>query len=274
MQNQSVPSVLKKIVETKYQELEQAKKSQSFYDLEQIALNKKDDIRNFADALRTQTPTGINIIAEVKKASPSKGIITPNFDPIATAKGYEQAGASCLSVLTDKDYFQGSDEYLIQVRQSISLPVLRKDFIVEPYHIMQSRALGADCILLIMACLSDSQVSEMHELAINLGMSVLIECHDETEVERALQLPQHRQNVYGINNRNLNNFDVSLDNTLRLKTFFPKDCLLVTESGIHSADDVKLMLENDIHAFLIGEQFMKTGDAGQALAKLLAESIF
>ena len=274
MQQHQVPSVLKKIVDTKYQELEHAKKQQSFYDLEQTALSKKVDIRDFAGNLREKgiRPSQIKIIAEVKKASPSKGIIAPNFDPISTAQGYEQAGAACLSVLTDKDYFQGADDYLVAVRQAVSLPVLRKDFMVEPYHIMQSRALGADCILLIMACLSDSQVGEMHELALQLGMSVLIECHDETEVERALRLPQHPQNVFGINNRNLNNFDVSLDTTLRLKSLFAKDSLLVTESGIHSAADVKLMLEHDIYAFLIGEQFMKTGNAGQALTKLLADS--
>lgn len=274
MQNPDVPSVLKKIIDTKRQELIKAKQAQSFYDVEQIALSKQADVRDFAGSLRKDSirPNNIKIIAEVKKASPSKGIIAANFDAVATAKGYEQAGATCLSVLTDTDYFQGSDDYLIQVRKSVNLPVLRKDFMIEPYHIMQSRALGADCILLIMACLSDSQVSEMHELALELGMSVLIECHDEAEVERALRLPHHARNVYGVNNRNLHNFEVSLDNTLRLKTLFPQDSLLVTESGIHSADDVKLMLANGIHAFLIGEQFMKTGDAGQALAKLLAES--
>lgn len=265
----AIPSVLQTIVATKHQELTQAKRKIAFYDLEQIALSKQNDIRDFAGNLRK---TGINIIAEVKKASPSKGIIAPNFDPIATAQAYQQAGASCLSVLTDQDYFQGSDAYLIQVRENVSLPVLRKDFMVEPYHIMQSRALGADCILLIMACLSDSQLAEMHELALQLGMSVLIECHDESEVERALKLPKNDKNIYGINNRNLNNFAVSLDTTLRLKNLFPKDDLLVTESGIHSADDVKLMLDNGIHAFLIGEQFMKTGNAGQALAKLLIDS--
>lgn len=271
---QQVPSVLQKIVNTKHQELIQAKQKQSYYDLEQLAQSQQDDIRDFAGSLRKDgiQPSKIKIIAEVKKASPSKGIIAPNFDAVATAKGYEQAGAACLSVLTDKDYFQGSNDYLIQVRKAVNLPVLRKDFMVEPYHIMQSRALGSDCILLIMACLSDSQVSELHELALKLGMSVLIECHDEAEVERALRLPHHARNVYGVNNRNLHNFEVSLDNTLRLKKLFSQDSLLVTESGIHSADDVKLMLANDIHAFLIGEQFMKTGDAGQALAKLLAES--
>ena len=243
MPHQAVPSVLQKIVDTKRQELVRAKQQQSWHDLEQIAATNRDDIRDFAGSLRK---AGIRVIAEVKKASPS--------------------------VLTDTDYFQGSDEYLLQVRQAVSLPVLRKDFMIEPYHILQSRALGADCILLIMACLSDAQVAELHELALKLGMSVLIECHDEIEVERALRLPAHRQNVYGINNRNLHNFDVSLDTTLRLKTLFPQDSLLVTESGIHSAEDVKLMLGHDIYAFLIGEQFMKTGDAGSALAKLLAQS--
>lgn len=275
MQTPDLPSVLQKIVDTKYQELIKAKQTKSFYDLEQIALSKQADIRDFAGSLRKDDirPNNIKIIAEVKKASPSKGIIAPDFNPVATATGYEQAGAACLSVLTDTDYFQGSDDYLIQVRQAVDLPVLRKDFMVEPYHILQSRALGADCILLIMACLSDSQVREMHELAINLGMSMLIECHNEAEVERALMLPPHPQNIYGINNRNLHNFDVSLDTTLRLKQLFPQDSLLVTESGIHSANDVKLMLNNDIQAFLIGEQFMKTGDAGAALAKLLADSL-
>ncbi len=264
---QNTPSVLQKIVATKQQEIEKAKQQFSFYDLEQ-QLNQTD-IRDFAKNLRQ---AGIQIIAEVKKASPSKGIICQNFDPVRTAVGYQQAGASCLSVLTDKQYFQGADSYLQQARQATTLPVLRKDFMIDPYQIVQSRALGADCILLIMACLSDSQVAELHELALTLGMSVLIECHDAQEVERALQLPSHSQNIYGINNRNLNNFVTSLDVTLTLRHLFPKDSLLVTESGIHTADDVKLMLANDIHCFLIGEQFMKTADAGATLAKLLTES--
>lgn len=264
---QNTPSVLQKIVATKQQEIEKAKQQFSFYDLEQ-QLNQTD-IRDFAKNLRQ---AGIQIIAEVKKASPSKGIICQNFDPVRTAVGYQQARASCLSVLTDKQYFQGADSYLQQARQATTLPVLRKDFMIDPYQIVQSRALGADCILLIMACLSDSQVAELHELALTLGMSVLIECHDAQEVERALQLPSHSQNIYGINNRNLNNFVTSLDVTLTLRHLFPKDSLLVTESGIHTADDVKLMLANDIHCFLIGEQFMKTADAGATLAKLLTES--
>lgn len=267
----SVPSVLQKIVQTKQQEIAHAKALISFHDLEQQAIAKQHDLRNFADALRQPTATGVNIIAEVKKASPSKGIICQNFDPVATAIGYEKAGASCLSVLTDKDYFKGDDDYLIQARGAVNLPVLRKDFMIEPYHIVQSRALGADCILLIMACLSDNQVAELHALSLQFGMSVLIECHDENEVERALKLPDSPNNIYGINNRNLNNFVTSLDTTLRLKALFPDNRLLVTESGIHSADDVKLMLDNGIHRFLIGEQFMKTDNAGEALADLLSK---
>ena len=188
----NTPSVLQKIVATKHQEISVAKQRYSYNDLAQLA-KQQDPVRDFAVSLRE---AGIRIIAEVKKASPSKGIIAPNFDAVATAMGYQKAGAACLSVLTDRDYFQGSDDYLRQVRSAVTLPVLRKDFMVDDYQIMQSRALGADCILLIMACLADSQAAELHELATHLGMSVLIECHDESEVERALTLPQHHQNVY------------------------------------------------------------------------------
>lgn len=265
----NIPSVLQKIVATKHEEIAESKQKISFYDLEQIAQSKADDIRPFADNLRKD---GIRVIAEIKQASPSKGIIAKNFDPVATATGYEQAGASCLSVLTDRQYFKGHDDDLIKARQAVNLPVLRKDFMIDPYHIVQSRALGADCILLIMACLSDNQVAELHQLAVNFGMSVLIECHDENEVERALQLPQNPNNIYGINNRNLNNFVTSLDTTLRLQTLFSNNSLLVTESGIHSADDVKLMLNHNINRFLIGEQFMKTDNAGQTLQQLLLDS--
>lgn len=263
------PSVLQNIVATKQQEVAAAKQRASLSDLQQQITAQTAPVRDFAGALRKP---GMRVIAEVKKASPSKGIIAPNFDPIATAQGYEQAGAACLSVLTDVDYFQGHDDYLIQARRAVSLPVLRKDFMIDPYQITESRALGADCILLIMACLSDSQAQELHAVALDLGMSVLIECHDSDEVTRALRLPPHRQNIYGINNRNLNTFETRLDTTLQLRKLFPSDRLLVTESGIHSAEDVALMLGNDIHAFLIGEQFMKTGNPGQALATLLADS--
>ena len=164
--------ILEKILATKTEEVAAARKARPLASLRNDAETRRD-IRDFAGSLRK---AGIRVIAEVKKASPSKGIIAPNFDAVATAVGYEQAGAACLSVLTDTDYFQGSDEYLLQVRQAVSLPVLRKDFMIEPYHILQSRALGADCILLIMACLSDAQVAELHELALKLGLSVLIEC--------------------------------------------------------------------------------------------------
>lgn len=268
---QQTPSILQKIVATKQDEIIRDNKKQSFYDLEQIAKDNAKDIRDFAGSLRNPNSQPIKVIAEVKKASPSKGIIAPDFDPVRTAEGYQQAGATCLSVLTDAQYFQGKNDYLIQVRKASDLPVLRKDFMIEPYQIMQSRALKADCILLIMACLSDNQVQELHALATDLNMSVLIECHDHSEVERALRLPTTDRNIYGINNRNLNTFDTSLDTTLQLRKLFPKNSLLVTESGIHTADDVKLMLDNEINCFLIGEQFMKTDNAGKALEKLLDE---
>ncbi len=266
------PSILQKIVATKRDEIATAKKQITFYDLEQIAKDNANDLRDFAGGLRDDSKHSIRIIAEVKKASPSKGIIAPNFDPSRTAEGYQKAGATCLSVLTDAQYFQGHNDYLIQARQACDLPILRKDFMIEPYQIMQSRALKADCILLIMACLSDSQAVELHALATELNMGVLIECHDKNEVERALQLPSHANNIYGINNRNLNTFEVSLDTTLQLRQLFPQNSILVTESGIHTADDVKLMLNNDINCFLIGEQFMKTDDAGKALERLLNEA--
>lgn len=263
----NTPSILQKIIVTKREEIAKAKKQLSFYDLEQHI--HSTNIRNFSGNLRR---IGVQIIAEIKKASPSKGIICQNFNPIRIAQDYEQAGASCLSVLTDRQYFQGHDDYLQQARQASNLPILRKDFMIEPYQIVQSRALGADCILLIMACLEDGQLAELHDLAIKLGMNVLIECHNQQEVERALNLPNHANNIYGINNRNLNNFVTSLQNTLDLRRFFPENSLLVTESGIHSADDIKLMLANQIHCFLIGEQFMQSVNPGQTLAKLLSDS--
>ncbi|ELA08690.1 indole-3-glycerol-phosphate synthase [Moraxella macacae 0408225] len=267
MQQLQTPSVLTKIINTKHQELAQAKKTHSFYDLEQIAHSKKTDLRNFANALRTQKR--VNIIAEVKKASPSKGIICQNFDPVAIAQGYETAGASCLSVLTDVQYFQGADDDLVQARQAVSLPVLRKDFMLNPYQIMQSRALGADAILLIMACLSHSQAEELQALALELGMTVLVECHNHAEVERALKLTTHERTIYGINNRNLKNFETDLNTTVQLRTLFDSSQLLVTESGIRSANDVKFMLQHNINTFLIGEQFMKTDSPKQALSTLL-----
>jgi indole-3-glycerol phosphate synthase len=278
----AIPSVLQRIVATKHEEVVAARAAVSLEALKAQVAADTQPRRGFANALHS---ADIGIIAEIKKASPSKGIINHNFEPALFAKQYEQAGASCLSVLTDRDYFQGDDSYLIQARESCSLPILRKDFMVDVYQIYQSYLMGADCILLIMACLDDTQVQELHALSIELGMDVLIEVHTKAELERALQLPRSAHNIYGINNRDLNTFDVDLQTTLELKNILiealaadvdssmllPKTSpLIVTESGIHSSDDIRLMLNNDIQHFLIGEQFMKTDHPGQALQSLLA----
>lgn len=278
-----IPSVLQCIVATKVEEVKAARAALSLADLKaQVAAANKPR-RGFAAALRAASPenNGVGIIAEIKKASPSKGVINHNFTPALFAQQYEQAGASCLSVLTDRDYFQGDDTYLIQAANVSSLPILRKDFMIDVYQIYQSYLMGADCILLIMACLDDTQVQELHALSIELGMDVLIEVHTQSELDRALQLPRSAHNIYGINNRDLNTFDVDLQTTLDLKNILIEALsadadnagqkpLIVTESGIHSSDDIRLMLSHDIQHFLIGEQFMKTDHPGQALQSLLA----
>ena len=280
-----IPSVLQRIVATKIEEVKKAQEVLSLEDLQAKVAADNKPRRGFAQALRaiSTKESGIGIIAEIKKASPSKGIINHNFAPALFAQQYEQAGASCLSVLTDRDYFQGDDSYLIQAANTSSLPILRKDFMIDEYQIYQSYLMGADCILLIMACLDDEQVQELHALSIKLGMDVLIEVHTKAELERALQLPRSDHNIYGINNRDLNTFDVDLQTTLDLKNILlealatdadstAQKPLIVTESGIHSSDDIRLMLEQGIQHFLIGEQFMKTDHPGQALQSLLAGS--
>lgn len=276
--NTKIPTVLQRIVATKIEEVKAAREALPLKDLQAKVAADNKPRRGFAAALRA---ADIGIIAEIKKASPSKGIINHNFAPALFAQQYEQAGASCLSVLTDRDYFQGDDTYLIQASNTASLPVLRKDFMIDTYQIYQSYLMGADCILLIMACLDDAQVQALHALSIELGMDVLIEVHTKDELERALLLPRSEHNIYGINNRDLNTFDVSLQTTLDLKNMLidalttdanseaPKP-LIVTESGIHNSDDIRLMLNHDIQHFLIGEQFMKTDHPGQALQSLLA----
>ena len=273
----TIPSVLQRIVATKIEEVTAAQAILPLADLKaQVAADRRPR-RGFADALRH---ANLGIIAEIKRASPSKGIINHNFEPALFAQQYEQAGANCLSVLTDRDYFQGDDSYLIQAREACQLPILRKDFMIDEYQIYQSYLLGADCILLIMACLDDAQVHELHAVSIELGLDVLIEAHTADELERALQLPRSIHNIYGINNRDLNTFTVDLQNTLNLKntlleslstdTDKAQQPLIVTESGIDNADDIELMLNHNINHFLIGEQFMKTDHPGQALQSLLA----
>ena len=223
-------------------------------------------VRGFADALHERIATGdAAVIAEIKKASPSKGVIRSDFRPAEIAMSYEFGGAACLSVLTDVDFFQGADAYLQQAREACTLPVLRKDFTIDPYQVYEARVLGADCILLIVAALEDGPLVELAGLAMQLEMDVLVEVHDIDELERALQVPVP---LIGINNRNLRTFEVSLDNTLAMKDAVPRDRLLVTESGIVVADDVATMRMAGVHAFLVGETFMRADEPGDALRQL------
>jgi len=207
------------------------------------------------------------VIAEVKKASPSKGILRPDFIPADIAQSYAEHGAACLSVLTDQQFFQGSVDYLKQARASCDLPVLRKDFMIDPYQVYEARAMGADCILLIAACLDDAQMQSLEALAMSLDMAVLVEVHDGAELQRALQL---KTPLLGINNRNLKTFEVSLDTTLGLLKDVPAGHLLVTESGISTVADVQRMRSAGVQAFLVGEVFMRADEPGQALAELFA----
>lgn len=228
--------------------------------------NDASPVRGFADALHERIVTGdAAVIAEIKKASPSKGVIRQDFRPAEIAMSYEFGGAACLSVLTDVDFFQGADAYLQQARDACTLPVLRKDFTIDPYQVYEARALGADCILLIVAALDDGQLVDLSGLAMQLEMDVLVEVHDIDELERALQVPVP---LIGINNRNLRTFEVSLDNTLAMKDAVPKDRLLVTESGIVVADDIARMRAAGVHAFLVGETFMRADEPGEALRQL------
>ena len=222
--------------------------------------------RGFARAIESRIAAGdAAVIAEVKKASPSKGVIRADFDPAAIARSYEAGGAACLSVLTDIDFFQGADAYLQQARAACALPVLRKDFTIDPYQVHEARALGADCILLIVAALSDGQLAELSGIALQLGLDVLVEVHDIDELERAIQVPVP---LLGVNNRSLRTFEVSLDTTLSLRDAVPRDRRLVTESGIHTAADVARMRGEGIEAFLVGEAFMREPDPGDALRRL------
>ena len=224
--------------------------------------------RDFVGALRAKIAAGLPaVIAEVKKASPSKGILRPDFIPADIAQSYAEHGAACLSVLTDQQFFQGSIDYLKQARASCDLPVLRKDFMVDAYQVYEARAMGADCILLIAACLDGAQMKSMEALAMSLDMAVLVEVHDHAELERALKL---KTPLLGINNRNLKTFEVSLDATLGMIKDVPADRLLVTESGITTTADVQRMRTAGVQAFLVGEAFMRADDPGQALAQLFA----
>ncbi|HUW54172.1 MAG TPA: indole-3-glycerol phosphate synthase TrpC [Rhodanobacter sp.] len=226
------------------------------------------DTRGFAAAIEAKIAAGLPaVIAEVKKASPSKGVIRENFDPAAIARSYEAAGAACLSVLTDNDFFQGSESFLQQARVACSLPVLRKDFIVDPYQVYEARAIGADCILLIVAALEDDMLMQLSLLAAELDLDVLCEVHDEDEMERALALPVP---LIGANNRNLRNFETSLETSLALQELIEYDRVLVAESGIRTPDDVARLRAGGIQAFLVGEAFMRVEDPGSELRRLFA----
>ena len=225
--------------------------------------------RDFTGALRAKVAAGKSaVIAEIKKASPSKGELRADFIPADIAQSYAEFGAACLSVLTDQTFFQGSVDYLKQARASCSLPVLRKDFVIDAYQVYESRVMGADCVLLIAACLDDAQMKTFEAIAMSLDMAVLVEVHDEAELERALTL---KTPLIGVNNRDLNTFEVSLDTTLRLMQKVPADRLLITESGISTREDVQRLRDAKINAFLVGEAFMRADDPGAALARLFGE---
>ena len=257
--------VLQRIVAVKREEIAAAKTRCSEASLRADAQALRDT-RGFVAALRAKIAAGkAAVIAEVKKASPSKGVLREHFVPAEIAASYERGGAACLSVLTDERFFQGSTAYLQQARAACALPVLRKDFMIEAYQVFEARAMGADCILLIAACLDDAQMANLDAQALALGMDVLVEVHDGAELDRALRL---KTPLVGINNRNLRSFEVSLETTLGLLPQVPNDRLLVTESGILARADVRRMRDANVNTFLVGEAFMRAADPGRALADL------
>jgi indole-3-glycerol phosphate synthase len=263
------PTILKKIVARKYEEIQERKSHTPYGNLEVAAsvANVHNAPRGFAHALKHQIAIGkAAVIAEVKQASPSKGILRTPFIPADIAKSYAKGGAACLSVLTDSDFFKGHEEFLVAARAACKLPVIRKDFIVDEYQVLEARAIGADCILLIAACLSGNKLRELDQMARDLGMDVLVEVHNRSELDLALEYTQTE--LLGINNRDLHTFELSLDHTFELMRDVPSDRLIVTESGIHTRDDVALMRQKGIHAFLVGEAFMRADDPGKKLAEL------
>lgn len=261
----NTPDVLQKIISRKVEEIEERRARLPLEELIQTVKSvsaPRDFIEALLERIELDQPA---VIAEIKKASPSKGVMRENFNPAEIAKSYAKSSAACLSVVTDVDFFQGSDEYLQQARSACTLPVMRKEFIIDPYQVYESRAIGADCILLIVAALGDGQLNELCGLAHNLDMDVLIEIHDEAELERALRVPNK---MIGINNRNLHTFETSLNTTLSMLDKIPPDSLLISESGIQTPEDVKMMREHGVKAFLIGEAFMTADDPGAKLKEL------
>ena len=265
MSAQPRPDVLQRILQRKAEEVAERSAKLCLADVMAQAADAPPP-RGFAAAIEAKIASGRPaVIAEVKKASPSKGVIRADFDPAQIARSYEAGGAACLSVLTDVDFFQGADAYLRQAREACALPALRKDFTIDPWQVYEARALGADCILLIVAALEDVRLADLSGLALDLGMDVLVEVHDLDELERAVQVPAP---LLGINNRSLRSFEVSLDTTLSLMRAVPRDRRLVTESGIAAADDVRKLRAAGVDAFLVGEGFMRDSDPGAALQRL------
>jgi indole-3-glycerol phosphate synthase len=259
--------ILNKILATKAEEIGAAQSKLPLAEVQALAAQQAP-ARDFVGAIRSKIAAGeAAVIAEIKKASPSKGVIREDFKPAEIAASYEQGGAACLSVLTDEQYFQGSADYLKQARAACQLPVLRKDFMIDDYQVYEARAMGADCILLIAAALTLAQMQQLESLAHRLGMAVLVEVHNGEELAQAVQLTTP---LLGINNRNLRTFEVTLDTTLGLLDKIASDKIVVTESGIFTADDVKLMRENAVHTFLVGEAFMRQENPGAELAKVFA----
>jgi len=260
------PDILRRILARKVEEIAEAAAREPLAALSRRAA-EADEPRGFRDALARRIEAGhAAVIAEVKKASPSRGVLREAFDPAAIGRAYAAGGAAALSVLTDRDFFQGDPEHLVAAREASGLPVLRKDFVLDPYQVYEARAMGADCVLLIVAALGDAALRELRDLAAHLGMDVLVEVHDGDELARALAI---RPDLVGINNRDLRTFDTATETTLALRDRVPDDILLVTESGIHTAQDVAAMRAAGVHAFLIGEAFMVARDPGAALAALL-----
>lgn len=263
----NTPTILKQILDTKVQEIAERSRARSLAEIKAEALDQDPaQMRGFHRALKNKIEQGKPaVIAEIKKASPSKGVICDVFNPEFIAKSYQQGGAACLSVLTDRNYFMGHEKYLREARAAVELPVIRKDFLIDPYQIYEARTIHADCVLLIAAALTDTQMQELEGVADECGMDVLVEVHNEEELKRALCL---KTPLLGINNRDLHSFSVSLNTTFDMLPNIPADKLLVTESGISTAEDVALMRRHNVHAFLVGEAFMRAPVPGDELNKL------
>lgn len=263
--NNQTPTILRKIIARKKEEVAERKRRIPVEEMRESALHQMP-ARGFYRALAEKVASGsAAVIAELKKASPSKGIIREDFDPVKIAKSYEKGGACCLSVLTDEDFFQGSDNYLKMARNASSLPVLRKDFTIDAYQVFEARALGADCVLLIVAALEEAKLIELHDLGMSLGLDVLVEVHNAAELERALRL---ENTMVGINNRDLHSFETSLATTYELLDYIPPNRLVITESGINTTDDVAAMRGHNVNAFLVGEAFMRYPEPGSRLLEM------